>query len=533
MMGAMTVGVLTAAPAAAQGLGHYGGSSDSALITLDAVALGGGLGSLANVAVAPSFANADSEGLGAPFPAGLNSAARATNLDADVLSIALQNLLVEATQTAPPDNATPAHKNAVGPLNLDPLLRATVSDVTASARWLGPNVCVPPGTPIAQGKSFLDDVGVLTLNPASATVGTNNAGTTSDVTLQNLGGLPNSSIVSTASFNITGPLVLLGGVPGLTITVKVIEPVSLIATATGVAGDPNNGVKFSGRISVQIGTGTPIVLDLAQVNSNIGIPGVLDIIIGKLSNVNVAADGTSASGDGTVLEVKLLGLANIADPTSPLGTLLAPLGNLLAPVTSLLQSVAGPGGVVDLTLGASTASAFVPVGGVPCNLTPLEITKTFNNDLPVPGSKFDYNVTVHNRGACTLTNVVVTDTITGPPGASIVSSDPPATSTNGLTTTFNLPDIPPGQTKVIRITVQVPAGATPGAVFHNEAPTTANCDGRPVTGTGSVNGPTVGQPVLPRTGGNPLQAGEGFTLMAGAGLIATLVRRSRRSATAS
>lgn len=539
LVGAMTLGgaiataVLPATPAAAATNGRYGGSAAADLVFLDAVDLGGSLGSLANAKVAPSTTAVDSAGLPATahFPAGPNSEARATNLDAAVLSIALQNLLTVAAQSAPPDN--PELTVTGLDLPLDPLLHATASRETVRARWLGADVCVPPGEPIARATSFLASATVLALPGVanSGVVTTTDAGTTSTVTLQNLAGLTNSAIQSQTAINTTGPIALFAGTP-LEISVRIIETPSLTATATGVPGNANNGVKFAGKIGITLLGQSEQILDLAQVNSQIGIPGVLTIDVGLLKNVQVAADGTSASGDGTLLEVKLLSVTDLLNPNpnSPLGGL---LGGLLTPLSSALQPVAGAvtGGVLDLALGSSTTSAFVPAGGVNCNPdNPLRDThKTFSRDLPTPGSRFDYNIVIPNRGTCTLTNVTASDTVTGPTGTTIVGTSPAAATTNGLTTTFNLPDIPAGQTANVTITVQIPANAPVGAVYRNDVNVNANCNGRGVSQPAFVVGPTVGQGILPRTGGTPVSPVEGLALLAGAGAVATLVRRSRKA----
>src|SRR3546814_11792644 len=69
----------------------------------------------------------------------------------------------------------------------------------------------------------------------------------------------------------------------------------------------------------------------------------------------------------------------------------------------------------------------------------------------LPAGTFDYNISVPNRGECTITDLVVTDTITGPAGFEVVGTEPDATVSGG-TVTFNIGDLAPNQTVNLTIT---------------------------------------------------------------------------------
>src|SRR5690606_35947950 len=80
---------------------------------------------------------------------------------------------------------------------------------------------------------------------------------------------------------------------------------------------------------------------------------------------------------------------------------------------------------------------------------------------------------------CTITDLVVTDTITGPAGFEVVGTEPDATVSGG-TVTFNIGDLAPNQTVNLTITVRVPDDAPDGATFDDVVNAAGSCDGTPV-----------------------------------------------------
>src|SRR3546814_17512425 len=77
------------------------------------------------------------------------------------------------------------------------------------------------------------------------------------------------------------------------------------------------------------------------------------------------------------------------------------------------------------------------------------------------GGTLEYNKSGPKRGECTITDLVVTDTITGPAGFEVVGTEPDATVSGG-TVTFNIGDLAPNQTVNLTITVRVPDDAPDG-----------------------------------------------------------------------
>jgi uncharacterized repeat protein (TIGR01451 family) len=106
-----------------------------------------------------------------------------------------------------------------------------------------------------------------------------------------------------------------------------------------------------------------------------------------------------------------------------------------------------------------------------------------------PGQTFNYTVTVPNRGACTLTNVQVVDTVTGPAGTTFVSSTPSPSNTNGLVLTYNLGTIGPNVTDNIQMTIRAPSTMASGAQFHNHADVSGVCNGQTFTKSTDINFP--------------------------------------------
>jgi len=126
----------------------------------------------------------------------------------------------------------------------------------------------------------------------------------------------------------------------------------------------------------------------------------------------------------------------------------------------------------------------------------------------VPGQTFDYTIAVGNVGECTLTNVAVTDVVTGPAGSTVVLTEPTATSVgaptsagSGLENTevkwADVGPIAPDARVTLRIRVKVPANATVGQRYSDRVTVTGVCDGRPVDQTVTLNEPPV---VAPGTG---------------------------------
>ena len=432
------------------GAGGYGGFANGDIVGLSAVTIPGTL-QVANVAVAPvTTAVSSTGGILKATPTTSNSYARAANVDADLISgaIPLNNLIVEAKQSAPPDHPTATTANLLS-VPAAPLLNATVADAAAQARWLGAQ-CVPVGTDIAKATSDVATADVLPNSPITVSV-VNSAGgpVTSDsrIGLTDVAGQANKGVAATEIDQITGVVLFKGTANEL--TVNVLAPPQIVATATGQPG----GAKVTYNEPVlQILQGKTVLatLDAKAGNTSFTIPGLATLSLGQLTNVVTAANGTMAAGQASLLSVAIG---------------VAPL----------------PLNVATVSIAPSSVQAIVPSGGVFCPppTNPLdEAHKDASSAVVAPGQQFTYTITVPNRGTCTLVNVHIVDTVTAPAGTTVVSSDPAASKVSGLTLTYDdIGPLAPNQTKNIQILMQAPSTLAPGTQFHNHADITALCQG--------------------------------------------------------
>ena len=457
-------------------VGPYSGSAASDIVHVHALNIPDTF-ELAEAAIAPSLAEVNSEGV----PGGGKSHAHATNIDAEALSEAIDaELLVSADHRAPGGEAGSVVSELLS-VPADPLLNATVARATAHARWNNTG-CVPVGTPISTSRSELADAQVLTGTPLgdSLVAVHNDDGDTvySDSTTEhvNVEGTANKGVRSTTLTQITGITLFEGTANQL--TVNVVAPPVVTATATGKPGGAT--VTYSEPILQVLDANGDIIGELNAADANLEIDGLplIKLRLGQLTSVT-KSDGTEASGNAVLLEVIVLSAPDAIEP------------------------------LLRLTIAGGTVSAKVPSGGIDCGAggdgggggggdcaidNPLKELQIGPSTLTVAkGSSYTYTISVSNRGECTLTNVKVVDTITGPPGSEVIKTAPEADEVDGLTVTWNdIGPLAPNQVKVLVVTVQVPSGAETGAEYTSEAKVTATGGGQNYAKGVKVEGPTVG-----------------------------------------
>lgn len=533
------------------------GDAAGDLLYLDAANLnalaGEGLFSVAEITLSETHAQLDNgDGLGD----GILTRGFGRNLDSALLGQDVPLDLSTAEQTAPPDNAEPTVTELIDLSTADPLLNGAISRSTAWARDPALVPCPVDGRePIAMGTSSTTDAGLLNMGEANlislSSTGGDTVATVSGIYLGADGSIISEANGQTVGVNIAGEL-----------DIDVINPI-LTATATGQPGGASvdytgevrvNGDKVAGfqenQISLDaladllgpldegldqlfgpidesvltpvqeealrpileaIGADNPdadplLLSDLLQDESlDLGqleiLSGVVRVTAGQLENVVEAADGTHASGEVKTVRVELTLVSSLLDTEVPIFTLhLLPL----------------------------SANAEVPEGGVDCGLPPLTVVKD-GPETVVAGDSFDYTITVTNDLECTATDVVVVDTITGPAGFSVTSTDPTADSVENDVVTWEVDELAPGDSIVFTVSVQVPEDAAPGSEFSNVATADANCDDQPLPrGEDTLTGPIVMADAdildediqLPRTGGS-------FALLAMGALAAAGVLRRR------
>jgi uncharacterized repeat protein (TIGR01451 family) len=437
------------------------------------------------------------------------------------------------SQTAPPTIAqtvaeatSPAPSSASGSLltlPVDPLVNASVLPSSAVANTTADGACVI-GKDISNGAAHVAHATALT-----PTVGTSVAvlGNTSDTVSRTKLVVPtraNGTTVITGKSGLLGqttqvlaPITLLKGTPG-ELTITLLGPLQLSAAAGGVPGTAVVSYAVVGKgptdpvVTIKAGANTT-TLTSQQLFGNGGIVlplGVADVTIGAPAHsltglegtpVTEAANGTNASAAVDFVRISVPGKLTVpgSNPIGgPLGTALNPVLNPvltgLAPVTSALQSALAAAGLnlADVRVGHLEARSLVPVGGIDCsNDNPLDESRKDVSALHVqPGSTFNYDIRIPNRGTSDVTNVKVVDTYSA--GLQFVSSVPAPQAASGNTLTYNLGTIHPNEFRTIVFTFRVPTNAVAGTIYHNSAVITGTYLGQPVTTTVQVDGPTVG-----------------------------------------
>lgn len=457
---------IAAAPARAA-TGPYGGNATGDLVHVNAVNTPTLAPGLADVHVAPSTALVQSTGLAAgPYnDADKRSAARATNLDAPLIggAVDLSGLLVEAKQSSPPNNAEPAVESLTGPIDISPIAMLEAATASAHARWgASDTACIPAGVPIATSKSTVLDASLLGVDPpfgeALVSVVNGNGGaahSNSSVGLVNVNGQTNKGVQSTVLDQLTGVVVFKGTDNELTL--NVLAPPTISALATGTAA--TSSVTYNQPI-VQIIQGGEVtdVLNATDINTEISIPPgpaplfLLRLSLGVLQNKVVTA--TEASGNTALLHLDLL-------------------------------DITGQLTLATLEIAPMAVKATVPVGGVDCGPDALNnVQVDASTGTVLPNGSFQYAVTVPNIGACTLTNVKVVLTVTGPAGTSITAAEPTPNTISGLTVSWpDIGSIAPGALKTLKATISVPSNAPVGATFKGTATASGTCDGGTVSKT--------------------------------------------------
>ncbi|MGH2717568.1 MAG: hypothetical protein ACRDJU_03170 [Actinomycetota bacterium] len=518
------VGLTSAAPALAQvpaATANYSGYATGS--DVHASALTTGSTTLADVEEAFSGSSVNSQGLSSNIvdsdltdqplvqaaAAGENSGGRGDGVEVGLVPpapLTNQILLSQlATATAPPNSGLVDHSI---PLNVDPVLEATLLEGKAQANW-NTGGCVL-GEPISMGFGQATNLGLV-----GTAAGTNPTG------LVGSGGAANStsSEVLIPQVNKAGNVVGNGTglmsqvvenvapvVIGNAVTITVVGPWELQAVATGVAGQSYVGfgpAPGPNQAAILNGTEPAITIStLAGIQDQITFQQIL-------------------GGNG--LSIPLAGLAtiSIAGPPRAIGgqpgtaPTISADGTTVSAAADLVQISVGIAGlsVTDLRVGHMVASATVPGGGLQC---PIPVSKTASQQNVNPGDSFHYTITVSNPYNCTLSNVKVVDTTTASSGVrfTITGESPAANSnSNGVLTWNNIGSLAPGANSVLTVNVTISSGSG-GGKLTEKAAVTGSCGvgnaqgtatvGLPLSGSQTVNVPTIGGgqgSALPVTGG--------------------------------
>lgn len=462
---------LTAGAAGAQSsqeAGDYHGAADASVLEVTAgdatedVADGF---TLLDASIAPTSTAADTtDGLEHDGESGLTAFGTGTNAGLALAEeLEAEGLLVEASQTAPPDNDAPTSEELLE-VPADPLLTSQVATAEALARDAGEIACPDDGV-VSYGTSQVSDIRLFPEGADGEDVAhlADAVDTRSEVSLVSVDGQDTRGVRSEATSSVSR-VELFGGQDADALTIDVLHEPRLTAVAGGTPGTAS--VDYEAPV-VQI-NGEGFEADPGE-EQRLTIPPdaepgeedlLVDIAFGQLST-EVADDGTAASGQASVLEVTVLSAVD-------LGTL------------------------AEFSIAPMTAEAAAPEGGVDCPASEAPgVTVTKDGPAEVePGEEFDYTVEVANDRSCTMTDLEVVDELTGPAGTEVVGTDPDADVDGATVTWSDLDDLEPGASHTLTMTIAVP-DAGDGVTYTNQVDATADCDGEPAQGGDLIERPTV------------------------------------------
>jgi len=547
-----SAGALMAVPAAAAPLSsqEFAAYSTGTVISSNVLTLG--TSTTGAVRAAVSGSTVDSTGLGnaitdelgqnvqPPLPA-KNAYGRGTGLEVGLVVPADQQTdvnqlllsgLAEASAPPPEGFPDPITKDIALPPSLAGIATASLLRGQAQAIY-DPNTCAI-GRPISYGLGSAADLSLVgappnslvgTATPASPTANSVSKSESFSYFIPNPDG--SFGLVS-ETHQIVAPITLLNTPLGPSISIEVAGEFILRSTATGIPGDPRNGVTYPGNPLITIKG--PLGATLFSANlSTILSPTGLTIAIPLIGSVSLGQAPRAIGGPpGSAPEVA-------ADGTFSAGAVDA-VGSV-----QLLPAL----GVLDLRIGHMEAGATVPPGGVHCT---IPVTKTATPNPASAGQEVTFTISIPSDPAffaeffaCDLVGIKATDThsvLDGNPKFQITSADHNG-QINGDTVTWdNLGNYkrgdPPilltlkgkviGGTGTLQDTVDVSAtlGNCDGTVNGRAIIGQAQFDNIGLTGTTTLLGPKVNAGQLAATGGDAR-----YLLLGGLFLLAALDIRRR------
>ncbi len=499
------------------------------------------------IATAVSGVSVDSTGLGTPLSDELgtniqpafpdkNALGRGTGLEIGLVVPSDQQATVDqlilaglAQATAPPPQGvpTPVTADISLPAGLAPIIGANLLRGQAQAIY-DPNTCAI-GQPIAFGSGSAAGLSLVGAPPASL-VGTNDPQAVSQSRSFSYF-IPNpdgSFGIVSETHQIVAPITLVSTPLGALLTISVVGEFVLRATATGIPGDPRNGITFPGNpiITVQPLVGPPLVsLSLSALlgmgGFNASVPLVGDISIGQAPR-------------------KIGGPVGSAPDVAPDGTLAAAAVDALGSIQLL------PGlGLLDLRLAHMEAAAEAPLGGIKCT---IPVAKTATPNPATAGQEVTFTISIPSDPAffaaffaCDLIGIKATDThsvLDGNPRLELTSADRGGVINGDTVTWDNLGNYtrgsPPivltlkgriiGGTGTLKDTVDVSAtlGNCTGGIAGQDIVGQGTFDNVALTGAVTLLGPKVNAGNLAATGGDAR-----YLLLGGLFLLAALDIRRR------
>jgi uncharacterized repeat protein (TIGR01451 family) len=411
-----------------------------------------------------------------------------------------------------------------------PILTATVQPDVAEANTRSTDDFCVLGKPLSQGTSNVADAQLVPAGDAVAP-GFALADATGEVltrsTEQLVGNGHGTLGLSSSSSLETAGITLFKGIDGAETTIKVINPITLDATAGGFPGTAKAtfGDEDGDKPVLSITNGGNVTkLTLEQLigeGAVIDFDGLIKLEIGLDPTTTASADGTKVSSVADLVKITVIG-----DPAPSTGSVGGPLGDVLDPVlqpvlsalddSGLLQAIdqaladAGLSTGVDFRLGHFEASSQVPPGGIECG---LPVKKTVDDPVVQPGDEFTYTITVDNPYDCTLTDVKVDDRIAADGGVQwqVLRTRPAAdTETHDRVVWNDIGDIAPGDSASVEVDIAILESSSAGR-FVDKAKATASCGSGgagggtqiDLVGNDRLEAPEVKGGPLPNTGSSP------------------------------
>ncbi len=418
-----------------------------------------------------------------------------------------------AEQDAPPIIGTLVSHET--PIDLAGILEVSLARGQAQATY-DPEFC-PIGRPLTYGSGYVENLSAL-----GGAVGTSQTGDSASESRTVTYFVPNGDgtfgVVSETR-QIIAPISLAG----TGITVDVVGPLTMKATATGKPGDPRNGISYPGTPTLTISLNNIPLISLSlqdllgQNGLTVDLPGILRVTAGAPPT---GLDGTGSpivAGDGTVA-------AGAVDA-----------------VRLQVLSLLGPEPLIDLAVGHIEAAALAPAGGVTCRIPvkkiaipdPVPVGEDATFVISIPSDAGLFNALF----ACDLVNITAVDTVDVASGSAtfeIVSADHGGVINGNTVTWANLGNYVLGQPPIeLRLVVRIKSASGEAVIrdIVDVSATLGNCQGRAagddiVLGSGQItNAAVTGRFVLltPVAGGNlaatggtalPLVVGGALALMA-------------------
>ncbi len=543
---------IPATPASAAGLADQNFAAFSTGTVIGANALTLGTTTVGKVGAAHSGDSVNSTGLGDPITDELgftvqpplpakNAYGRGAGLETGLVvpadqPVDVNQILLSGVAEAsapPPEGVDPLITKSTS-LDIPPVLTTGLLTSQAQAIY-DPNTCAI-GQPISYGRADAADLRLIgapdtpvvaTASPGAPTANTVSKSESFSYFIPNPDG--SFGLVSETHQLIAPVTLLTNVVTGPLLTIEVAGEFILRSTATGIAGDPRNGVATAGNAVLTlkgpggVPIGQPITLSglLGPTGLTINLPLVGSISLGQAPRAIGGAPGSSpeVAADGTLA----------AGAVDAVGSV------------QLLPAL----GVLDLRIGHIEVGATVPPGGVHCT---IPVAKTASPNPAQAGQEVTWTISIPSDPAffaeffaCDLVGIKATDVHSvkdGDPKFELTSADHGGVINGDTVTWDNLGTYtrgdPPilltlkgriiGGTGVLQDTVDVTAtlGNCDGGIVGEAITGQGTFENVGLTGSVTLTGPEVKAGSLAATGGDSR-----YLLLGGLFLLAALDVRRR------